>query len=1178
MNRYTFPIILLTISTLPLVSSAYMPNTTHAGLTQELVEFYIDETHNDISLDLEDIVNGAMSEDDPESRALNHFYDPIRNMGFNNGRTSKEWALGDLVENNYSWGKGIEAYARGDRQLAMETLGHVLHLIEDATVPDHTRNDPHKGDGVTGLYTNESPFETWASLHKNRETLRGLSRSYWNSGERMNGECSAIAKCFDVTALYSNKHFFSRDTIEKKISDYNYAEPDLDSLNYDGKYGYEFDNKTRAQNKVVIAIYNSKVGKTFYFMDTPDDHSVMSDYFDRLGKAAILNGAQVVDSFIKEGEVARKKYLLDEAVQRQAAIDAETAYATKRNSLGFFARAGFDLKNGFVALIVAPVSSALASFGGTTGVGARLAYQSTTNYSSMATYSIVRGGVVGGADLAVATQQTSARITKTVGNYEVAQAKKGQALATKGVTASVGRAQVAIDKYLLLIAQIESARSSLLALASGENKVGMMSLGEVLGTSSAPTILPVQVPSSRGGGLIAYNSPQTHDPIIVLGVAQGSAPIPPIVSRTPEVEDVPSVGNKHGDETATTTASTTVVDITPPSRPTVVVPATGTTTVATTTVYISGIAEQNSIVTLIWHEGLDTYGLIFATDEIGNFAYTIVLPEGETSLTLIAEDVAGNRSDAAMLDIRVKLPSSAHPPILRRAPQRGEIIFNEIAWGGTLADPHDEWIELYNTTTHELILSSTTLRTEDGGLSLPLSGTLAPHGYLLLTRSRDDALHALSGVLNLEELPWGEGLDDAGEHLLLETVSSTDASAPLTVIDELPYCLNWCGKGEVGASMERWRTDMPTALYAGNWKLGLNEFAIGIDTNGDSVSGTPGSRNSLNYLLSLGNVVGGDLLLANLPGGYLINGNTLTLPAGSTLVISPGVIIKSKSYAPSLLTIRGLLLAEGTKEEPVIFTTTSDDRFGGDIFQDGNYGEGLKASRSGGLDFYNTSAGSVLSSVQLYNLRTGPYFDRTMATMTSVSIIDSSGGLELFKSTVLASDLLVRNISDNDAVQVYGGSHLTVSSSTVLGVLRGDGFDIYRSTLIAEDIKIYGVGDAKALNLYQSTSTIDRLLVGDTHGSTEVYVAGGKATITDATLIKGDRNGVYASQGATLTLASTTISDFPHEALFVDSGALVNLVDSIISGSGIGVYTLNATVVNINSQVTGNTIDIVTLP
>ena len=31
----------------------------------------------------------------------------------------------------------------GDKAYGLEALGHVLHLLEDATVPDHTRNDPH---------------------------------------------------------------------------------------------------------------------------------------------------------------------------------------------------------------------------------------------------------------------------------------------------------------------------------------------------------------------------------------------------------------------------------------------------------------------------------------------------------------------------------------------------------------------------------------------------------------------------------------------------------------------------------------------------------------------------------------------------------------------------------------------------------------------------------------------------------------------------------------------------------------------------------------------------------------------------------------------------------------------------------------------------------------------------
>jgi len=79
---------------LPQISFAYDPVKTHAGLTEQTIEFY--NLNSDIKIsddDKDHIIQGSMDEDDPAVRALNHFYDPIRNMGINNYRTALVWAL-----------------------------------------------------------------------------------------------------------------------------------------------------------------------------------------------------------------------------------------------------------------------------------------------------------------------------------------------------------------------------------------------------------------------------------------------------------------------------------------------------------------------------------------------------------------------------------------------------------------------------------------------------------------------------------------------------------------------------------------------------------------------------------------------------------------------------------------------------------------------------------------------------------------------------------------------------------------------------------------------------------------------------------------------------------------------------------------------------------------------------
>ena len=89
---------------------------------------------------------------------MNHFYDPIHNVGLKSSYdTAKKWAGNASNQASYSkgdqtWQRAIDYYQKGDKEKAMIALGHILHLMEDMTVPAHTRDDAHpEGD----------PYEVW---------------------------------------------------------------------------------------------------------------------------------------------------------------------------------------------------------------------------------------------------------------------------------------------------------------------------------------------------------------------------------------------------------------------------------------------------------------------------------------------------------------------------------------------------------------------------------------------------------------------------------------------------------------------------------------------------------------------------------------------------------------------------------------------------------------------------------------------------------------------------------------------------------------------------------------------------------------------------------------------------------------------------------------------------------
>jgi hypothetical protein len=134
---------------------------------------------------------GGALEDKPVTRAFNHFLDPTvvlsRNLFIPGYPTvaADDWALntGDpqrLFEENMSWPAAIEYFRIGvtgrdssgnevaatkderDATLAeaFRALGQVMHLVEDMSVPAHTRLDihlPYINDDLYEVWCNENP-------------------------------------------------------------------------------------------------------------------------------------------------------------------------------------------------------------------------------------------------------------------------------------------------------------------------------------------------------------------------------------------------------------------------------------------------------------------------------------------------------------------------------------------------------------------------------------------------------------------------------------------------------------------------------------------------------------------------------------------------------------------------------------------------------------------------------------------------------------------------------------------------------------------------------------------------------------------------------------------------------------------------------------------------------------
>ncbi len=163
----------------------------------------------------------------------------------------------------------------------------------------------------------------------------------------------------------------------------------------------------------------------------------------------------------------------------------------------------------------------------------------------------------------------------------------------------------------------------------------------------------------------------------------------------------------------------------------------------------------------------------------------------------------------------------------------GDVIINEVAWGGTAAASGDEWIELYNNTNAPVSLENWHVLTADG-MNLILRGQIAPYGYYLIERTDDTTISDIPA-------DWigafgGSGLLNTGE-----TITLTDAS--WIVMDTANGDGGSWPAGTTAATMERINSAGPDVN--GNWATNTGNPRNGLAANGAPINGTPKCRNSV---------------------------------------------------------------------------------------------------------------------------------------------------------------------------------------------------------------------------------------------------------------------------------------------------------------------------------------------
>lgn len=203
----------------------------------------IGETFNGQRVDLW-LSDGGEYEDKPPwtlpyLRSKNHFHNPINEQGFSgiwdtgvlSGMSATQWAL--LPQNtqspggHYSWYdvrnyylKALTLSTKTERDTnfanTFRGLGQLMHLVEDMSVPEHTRNDGH--------YIPFTGYEYWVERNPGSVTTAAASPSFFTGAifniasfidtNQYNGTNPGITTSNTIgLSEYTNANFFSDDSI-----------------------------------------------------------------------------------------------------------------------------------------------------------------------------------------------------------------------------------------------------------------------------------------------------------------------------------------------------------------------------------------------------------------------------------------------------------------------------------------------------------------------------------------------------------------------------------------------------------------------------------------------------------------------------------------------------------------------------------------------------------------------------------------------------------------------------------------------------------------------------------------------------------------------------------------------------------------------------------------------------
>ncbi|OGZ18007.1 MAG: hypothetical protein A2Z78_01100 [Candidatus Nealsonbacteria bacterium RBG_13_36_15] len=388
-----------------------------------------------------------------------------------------------------------------------------------------------------------------------------------------------------------------------------------------------------------------------------------------------------------------------------------------------------------------------------------------------------------------------------------------------------------------------------------------------------------------------------------------------------------------------------------------------------------------------------------------------------------------------------------------------EVIINEIAWMGTNSSANDEWIELYNNTDSDIDLADWQI-IKDGEEFIVISTstanalattTISAHQYYLLESTDDNTISDIAANFVFK---GNLRFNNDGNKLELRDKNNNLVDKVGCLKNNNGNCKEWFAGTTTPAyiSMERINSNIP-GLESENW--GNNNLVKynGHDADNNFINGTPGTENSLSASETYIGVETlrfeefNEITLTRLGSPYLIGTKStgifnLVIPEEKTLIIEPGVVLKFKgndkggsswSYHNSNLLIEGSLIAQGTEDAPIIFTSHMD--ISGSL---GWWGQ---------IYFTSSSQNSIFDYCQIR-------YGGKKESNSSIIIVDSTSilfknsilenfnvsGLKLINSYSQVENITVQNGPSGSVINISGGAPIIAKSifkNTYSGIIIG---------------------------------------------------------------------------------------------------------------------------------------------